>query len=143
MPGFVLDASVLLKTVLPEDQVAKDFALQLFKKYSDGTIDLIEPVFWIFEVGNNLSRKLPVKKAVLAFNFLLNQHFQLLHFTNLQLIQITRFASRNKVAFYDASYHLLAKFTGSIFVTADKKYFQKFTGDKNIALLEELKFDYS
>lgn len=136
----ILDASVILKTVLPDEEpTQKELALSLFEKYSQKAIDIIVPDFWVYEIGNTLSRKLKLKKAKLAFQFLLVQKFKVFRFSRLQLLAITTFSNKHKVSFYDASYHLLAQFTNSVFITADWKYFEKFKTDKNIVLLQSLK----
>lgn len=133
--NVIFDASVLLKTVLPKENETEK-AVALFEQYSQGIIEVYEPSFWVYEIGNTLSRKLPLRKAQIGFEFLLAQKFRTFHFTNKQLLEINKFSNQNKVSFYDASYHLLAHFTNSLFITADKKYFQKFKEDKSIALLE-------
>ena len=43
------------------------------------------------------------------------------------------------VSFYDASYHALAQKMGGIFITADKKYYQKARAKGNIEFLGNLK----
>ncbi|MBI3443299.1 type II toxin-antitoxin system VapC family toxin [Candidatus Woesebacteria bacterium] len=136
----VLDASVILKTVLPDENPQEvELALQLFKQYSQGEIDVIIPDFWVYEVGNTLCRKLNSKKAKLGFAFLLSLKFKNVTFSKKQLLAISAFSAKHNVSFYDSSYHLLAYFTDSIFVTADKKYFDKFKRDKHVVLLGHLK----
>lgn len=135
--NVVLDASVLLKTILPDEKNGQELALNLFEKYSKSLMNIVEPIFWVFEIGNTVARKLPIKKAQIAFKFLLTQQFKTHYFNDLELLEITKFSSFHQVSFYDASYHLLAHFTNSIFVTADKKYYQKFKTDKKIKLLED------
>lgn len=140
MKTVVLDASVILKAVLPkENEVEERITLKIFKKYRKGEIEIIVPIFWVFEIGNTLSRKLPLEKAQLGFALLLSQDFKEYNLSHSQLLEISKFSSQYKVSFYDASYHLLAHFTDSIFLTADKKYSEKFKQDKHIALIHSLK----
>lgn len=136
---IILDASILIKIVLPEgseDNIQQ--ALSLFEKFSSKKIAVILPSFWSYEVGNILLRKLSEELYEEKFKFLLNQPFQIYSFNTLENITIGKFAKLHNVSFYDASYHLLAKFTGAIFITADKKYFQKFKEDKNLTLLKNI-----
>lgn len=135
----VLDASILIKIILPEgsEENIKQ-ALSLFEKFSKKKLTIILPSFWSYEVGNILTRKLSEDLFEEKFKFLLNQPFQIYSFNILENITIGKFAKLYKASFYDASYHLLAKFTDSIFITADRKYFKKFERDKNIILLENL-----
>lgn len=136
----VLDASVILKTILPnEDESEKETALNLFQKYSQGSIDIFVPDFCTYEIGNTLARKLAPNKAALGFKFFLAQKFKVATFSKSQLLEIIAFCPKYNVSFYDASYHLLARFVDSVFITADKKYFEKFKGDKHIALVQNLK----
>lgn len=138
----VLDASVILKTVLPDEKPEEvELALDLFQKYTDQKIEIFVPSFWVYEIGNTLSIKLSKDKAVLGFKFLLAQDLKTFYFTKKQLLEIVEFSSSHKVSFYDAAYHLLAYFTDSVFITADKKYFQKFKSDKYLALLQKLKLN--
>ena len=54
------DASVLLKWVLPgHDEQDTDSALALRDEAVTGTLDLVVPQLWIYEVGNALARRFP------------------------------------------------------------------------------------
>ena len=140
MKAIVLDASVILKAVLPkENEVEERSTLKIFEKYRKGEIEIIVPIFWVFEIGNTLSRKLPLEKVQLAFALLLSQGFKEYNLSHSELLEIGKFSSQNRVSFYDASYHRLAHFIDAIFVTADKKYFEQFKEDKHITLIQNLK----
>lgn len=133
----ILDASVLVKIILPETSESNiREALSLFNKFSKRELSIILPSFWSYEVGNTLIRKLSEDLFEEKFKFLLSQPFGIYSFNQLENITIGKFARIHNVSFYDASYHLLAHFTDSLYITADKKYFQKFKEDKYIALLE-------
>lgn len=140
MKAIVLDASVILKAVLPkENEVEERKTLKIFEKYRKGEIEIFVPIFWVFEVGNTLSRKLPLEKVQLGFTLLLSQGFKEYNLSQSELLEISKFSSQNNVSFYDASYHLLAHFIDAVFVTADKKYFEKFEKDRHIRLISTLK----
>ena len=54
------DASVLLKWVLPgDDEQDTGAALALRDEAAAGTLDLVVPQLWIYEVGNTLARRFP------------------------------------------------------------------------------------
>ena len=54
------DGSVLLKWVLPgDDEQDTDAALALRDEAAAGTLDLVVPQLWIYEVGNTLGRRFP------------------------------------------------------------------------------------
>ena len=59
---IVLDASLLVKIVLPEksEENVKE-ALFLFKQFKEGKLTVALPSFWSYEIGNTLSRKLNSK----------------------------------------------------------------------------------
>ena len=61
------DASVLLKWVLPgHDEQVTDAALALRDEAVAGTLDLVVPQLWIYEVGNTLARRFPDDAEELA-----------------------------------------------------------------------------
>lgn len=138
---IVLDASVLLKIVLPDKgELQIKQALKLFQLFAQGKTAIYLPVFWRFEIGNTLIRKLSDELFIQKFDFLLLQPFEEYIFNKLEYLTIGQFATSQQVSFYDASYHMLAIFTDSTFITADRKYFQKIQDKENIILLENLKF---
>ena len=54
------DSSVLLKWVLPgDDEQDADAALLLRDEAVAGSIELVVPQLWIYEVGNTLARRFP------------------------------------------------------------------------------------
>lgn len=138
--SLIIDASVLIKTVLPQNsEEYTQIAINLLRAYARGKFKVILPIFWSFEVGNTLIRKLPSKYLASKFSILLTAGFEEYRFSEEENLIVAAFSKKYNTSFYDASYHLLAKFTDSIFVTADKKYFKRFAKDKNIALLWDLK----
>lgn len=140
LKSVVFDASILVKIVLPEKNEENiQEALLLFERFANQKLTVTLPSFWSYEVGNTLIRKLDSQLFEEKFAFLLSQPFQTYSFRKTENLTIGKFAKLHNVSFYDASYHLLAHFTNSIFVTADKKYFQQFRSDKHLALLQNLK----
>ncbi|OGD94603.1 hypothetical protein A2697_05635 [Candidatus Curtissbacteria bacterium RIFCSPHIGHO2_01_FULL_41_44] len=137
----VLDASTLIKMVLPEDNEENiKEALTLFRQFTRRESTILLPSFWSYEVGNILIRKLPIGLFIEKFDFLLSQAIQEYSFNRVENLTIGKFAKLHHVTFYDASYYLLAIFTDSIFITADNKYFMQFKGDKHLLLLGDIKF---
>ena len=140
LKSAVFDASILIKIVLPErnEENVKE-ALLLFERFAAQKLTVTLPSFWNYEVGNTLIRKLASRLFEEKFAFLLSQPFETYSFSKAENLTIGKFAKLHNTSFYDASYHLLAKFIDSIFITADRKYFQKFKTDKHLALLQNLK----
>ncbi len=134
---LVIDASVILKITLVENEEDQQIALAILKLFQDGEIDIVLPSFWLFEVGNTLIRKNVDFEEL--YSYLLEIGFRQHNFSKAELIEIGTFAKTFNVSFYDASYHVLAKLINYTFVTADEKYFEKTKKTGNIALLKNLK----
>ena len=102
------DASVLLKWVLPaEDEQDTDAALDLRGEAEAGTLDLVVPQLWIYEVGNTLARRFPEDAGELLASL---ADFRL---TEAKLdarwrARAVSLSVRYGVAFYDAAYHAVA-----------------------------------
>lgn len=134
---LVIDASVILKIALVENEEDQQIALAILKLFQDGEIDITLPNFWLFEVGNTLIRKNVDFEEL--YSYLLEIGFRQHNFNTAELIEIGNFAKNFNVSFYDASYHMLAKLINYTFVTADERYFEKTKKAGNIVLLKNLK----
>lgn len=134
---LVLDASVILKLVLIQDEPHREKALEIIKNFQIDLVQIILPSLWKYEIGNILSTK-DEANFVDFYKFILNIGFTTHEFSNTELVEIGEFAKRYKVSFYDASYHILAKFTDSVFVTADRAYFDKAEKAGSMVLLKNL-----
>ncbi len=119
------DASVLLKWVLPgDDEQDTDVALALRAEAVAGTLDLVVPQLWIYEVGNTLARRFPDDAdellASLADFGLTEARLDARWRTRAVSLSVTY-----GVAFYDAAYHAVALGLGGVFVTADERYVRR------------------
>lgn len=129
------DASVLLKWVLPaDDEQDTDAALVLRDEAATGTLDLVVPQLWIYEVGNTLARRFPDDAAELLASL---ADFGL---TEAKLDARWRARSvslsvRYSVAFYDAAYHAVALGLQGVFVTADERYVRRASAAGGISSL--------
>ena len=129
------DASVLLKWVLPgEDEQDTDEALALRDEAVAGSLDLVVPQLWIYEVGNTLARRFPDDAGELLAT--------LADFGLTEARLDARWRSRAVslsvtygVAFYDAAYHAVALGLGGVFVTADERYVRRASRAGGIAAL--------
>ena len=119
------DASVLLKWVLPgDDERDGDAALSLRDEAVAGTVELVVPQLWIYEVGNTLARRFPDQAGEMLASLV---DFGLTE-ARLDARWITRtvaLAVTCEVAFYDAAYHAVALSRGGVFVTADERYVRR------------------
>ncbi len=129
------DASVLLKWVLPgDDEQDTDAALALRDEAVAGTLDLVVPQLWIYEVGNTLARRFPEDADELLASL---ADFGL---TEAKLdarwrARTVSLSVRYGVAFYDAAYHAVALGLQGVFVTADERYVRRVSGAGGISSL--------
>ncbi len=129
------DASVILKWVLPgDDEQDTDAALELRDEAVAGTLDLVAPQLWIYEVGNTLARRFPDDADALLASL-----------ADFGLTEARLDANWRKravalsvtygVAFQDAAYHAVALGLGGVFVTADERYVRRASSAGRISSL--------
>ena len=129
------DASVLLKWVLPgDDERDGDAALSLRDEAVAGTVELVVPQLWIYEVGNTLARRFPDQAGEMLAS--------LVDFGLTEARLDARWRTRTvalavtyEVAFYDAAYHAVALSRGGVFVTADERYVRRAANAGNVSSL--------
>jgi predicted nucleic acid-binding protein len=121
---WVVDASVLLKWLLPTEQ--EDHVLQanaIRNALLEDQIRVILPELWRFEVGNTLCRLMP-EHAQELLALCLDLGIQTLN-SDQWVNTAVRLATTYSVTFYDASYHAVAKTLSGTLVTADQRYVNK------------------
>lgn len=124
MKLVVPDASVLLKWVVPTVEEGRDSAIELREAAIAGTINLVVPPLWLYEVGNTLARRFPehasqLLEALVAFGLVEKAATKA---WREKALALTRDYS---VTFYDAAYHALALVERGVFVTADSEYVER------------------
>lgn len=136
---YIIDASIIIKWLVRE-QEDFHFAINLLNDFYNKKVHLLIPIFVHWEVNNFLGRSLAFGTAVEKYS-----HFKLLKLEESHLSMNTTLKAFaimkkfHKVSFYDASYHALAIENGGIFLTADKKYYDKTRRIGSIMLLENYK----
>lgn len=120
------DASVILKWVLPDTsgEADQEAALRLRDAAVAGTVELVVPALWRYEVGNTLARRFPeqaLEIMQLLDNFGLGKGME----NDDWLTTAIRLTRDYTVTFYDASYHALALAHQGTFVTADRRYLNR------------------
>lgn len=137
MSVYVVDASVILKWVLPKNiSPLQHQALSIRDALIEGKINIIVPSLWRYEVGNTLGRLIPA-----------NAYDLLTACTDIGFYEAKESSERDKtaldlmnqwqVSFYDASYHALAIVNDMEFITADEKYSHKVKDQGNILALKD------
>lgn len=130
----VPDASVLLKWVLPSaDEADQAPSLALKSAWLNGTIEIVVPALWIYEVGNVLGLKRPaMAEALLGVLGDLALPEAPASPGAPRILSLMRDYG---VTFYDAAYHALAIDRGGIMLTADRRYVAKCAAAGHLALI--------
>jgi len=138
MQRYVVDASVILKWVLGDEQEPDQHkALDLLNAWVEGRVELLAPSLWEYEAGNFLGRHFP-GQAVEKMDLIANLKFSSLPLTGNMHRLCFEWMARNGVTFYDACYLALAEETGSVLVTADAKFAEKMGHPKAVRLLVDI-----
>lgn len=129
------DASVLLKWVLPgDDEQDTDAALALRDEAVAGTLDLVVPQLWMYEVGNTLARRFPDDADALLAS-LADFGLAEARLDSNWRRRAVSLAVTHGVALYDAAYHAVALGLGGVFVTADERYVRRASSAGGISSL--------
>jgi len=138
MSRLVLDASVLVKWILQDDESEPDTsqALSLCERFRDGNLSLVQPVHWLAEVAAVCVRLKPdIATPTTTFLYALEVPVR-------NTLDIYRQACALAVELdhhvFDTLYHAVALTQRDItLVTADRRYYQKARKKGAIALLSE------
>jgi predicted nucleic acid-binding protein len=135
---LVLDASVLVKWILQDDETEPDTAraLALCERFRDGHISLVQPVHWLAEVAAVCVRLKP-ESAASATSLLYAMEIPVRH-----TLDVYRHACALAVELehhvFDTLYHAVALTQRDItLVTADRRYYQKGRKKGAITLLSD------
>lgn len=133
----ILDSNVLLAFLLDEPEQA--LAAKLFQEHDQQKLEFLVPSIWDYEIWNRLSR---VEKSLFSTGYGL-----FLRFTNLptkidldqKLIDQALVISSKipRLAFYDTLYHALAMVKNGMFITLDRKYYEKTKKLGHIVMLQD------
>ncbi len=138
MERYVLDASVILKWVLGEEQETdQSVALKLLDTWAAGIADLVAPSLWQYEVGNFLGRELR-HEATEKMNLLLDLEIKSVDLNNTIIERCFAWMEQHDVTFHDASYLAVAFEIQGTLVTADEKFCRKMGKVGRTCLLRDL-----
>lgn len=134
-PKFVADASVLLKWATYETEDLEQ-SLMFENDVKKGKIDILVPIHCFPEICNMLGRDRR-NIAISFLSYLMNSDITERGLTlNIAAITFDLMKKYSKISFYDAFYHALAIYENGIFITADKKYYDKTHRRGHIMLLK-------
>lgn len=118
---IVLDASVILKWLLPETESA--VALRFRDEHRTGREQIVVPSLLYYEVANVLRYQSELKDQDLMdlFDILDDLGLTMIHLSFLELEDAMLYARQKQISVYDAAYIILARRMGCLFVTADER----------------------
>ena len=140
--GYVVDASVLVKWFVYEQEGDRDRALALRERHISGQSTIHVPEFALAEVLNvvHFAPKAKEEDGELALETLQNLHLQTKPLEFDLMRKANAIAWAYKVTIYDALYIALAEQVGYPLITADKAMISKLTGHSIVVPLRELEF---
>jgi len=133
---IVLDSSVALKWIFADEE-GSEHAMRVRDEHVSGKSEIVVPSLFFYEIANVLATKakLSAAEALEAFELISAFEFSVDEFENSEYMEAMSFAIKHKVSVYDASFHLLAMRLGCLFLTADRKFFNKVKGLGVVELL--------
>ncbi|MBU0578389.1 type II toxin-antitoxin system VapC family toxin [Patescibacteria group bacterium] len=134
MKWVVVDASVIIKAISQDNlQVKKKISSLLKKVEQDKTHLFAPPIFWA-ECANALRFSNKDKKENQNnLQKIFNLPIRLTQPTSKSIMRSLEISQQLGDTVYDSWYHVTALWLGAIFITADKKYYNK---AKNIGSIE-------
>jgi predicted nucleic acid-binding protein len=140
--GYVVDASVLVKWFLHQQDAARDRALALREMHISGRSTLFIPQLAVLEVLNviRFSPKAKEEDGELALEALQDLHLETKPSEPDLLRKANAIAWAYKITIYDALYVALAEQVGYPLITSDEAMIRKLTGHSIVLPLRELEF---
>jgi len=119
---FVVDSSVILSSILPDEIVPKELNL-IIKKFTKNQVLFFAPTILAFEVGNALKssvkqNRLDQSKALGIYEFFLSIPVRYITTNHQKTLDLSL---KHNISFYDASYLSLAQEKKAKLLTLDQK----------------------
>lgn len=120
---IVVDASVVIKWVVDENDEATRRAIKLRERYLSGEENIICPDLLLYEIGNIFAYKtqLPSIAVTKAWQSFVLLAIPTVSATTELITDCLKFSQKYKITVYDAAYVALAELKKCSLVTADKK----------------------
>lgn len=118
---FVVDTSFVLAYLLPDE--SGRCVEEMFSKFEENKISFVAPYLLAFEIMNGLrSASMQKRQSINAAEHLLDSFLNMgILFEKVDEKEVFRFAIRNAITAYDASYVWLAKSKKLELLTLDEK----------------------
>jgi len=130
---FIVDTSVTVKLFLEEEEA--DLADKVFKQAKEGEILLFAPTLTSYEVLNTLVKENIPNDEIQEHLLMLKDYTEakiinLVDYSEslaLKTLEIATMDTKGKghISSYDATFHALAILQQGVFLTADKKHYEK------------------
>lgn len=134
----VLDASVIAKFVLRDQEDDLDKTEDLIRQFVERSIVFFVPQYWVYELGNVIRQTIKGQEAQQqALSYLLEYGFQERDYSAEDYLKILKLSDEHNVAYYDAAYYYLALREDIPLLTADEKFAKRMNDHKRIILLRE------
>lgn len=138
MKIYVLDNSVILKILLPEEGSEK--VGKLFRLKEKFQVSILVPDIFRYEFFNILLKGMTMENVLKCYHQIIHPQFSILPLEVDLIEEADKLIKKYpKISLYDASYHALAKAYKAVFVTADEKYYAMTKKEGHITLLKDLK----
>jgi len=120
---IVLDASVVYKWIVNEDEVSTKKARAIRQRYLSGKETISAPDILLYEIGNifGFKTKLSPIDITRAWNNFLLLEIPVVAATPAYMSQWLKCAQKYQISIYDAAYVSLAQKRKCVFITADTK----------------------
>ena len=134
------DASVILRWILPGGSPQDSLAALMLRDHAvAGTVELIVPQLWVYEVGGMLTTLFPEDAGRLLAplaDFGLTEARPDSRWRD----RAASLAATYQVPFHDAAYHAVALDRGGVFVTADQGYVRRAAAAGGVCSLRNWRF---
>lgn len=137
MKTFVVDASVVLRSILPitTPTTVTTRLPKLFRQIKTGELEIVSVPFLMIEIANGLRfHWQEAKNAQVSMKKALTLPIKQVPLTGEQVKNALDLSYELGTTVYDTCYHLLARLYNGTFITCDRAYFQKAKTIGNIEL---------
>jgi len=138
MKKYVVDTSVIIKWLAPQNEKHLDKALKLLDDLRNERIEIITSDFVYYEVGNVLrwGKRLAFKDYIKAFRALFSTPLTFLPFDKNMVEIIFSIMQHKLISFYDSLFVAIAHLEGCPLISADEKHHR---GLPNVVFLKDYK----
>lgn len=143
----VLDSGVFAKVFTDEDD--REEVLSLIRHLVNSEIDIFCPDIFLYEVLSVAAKNgVSLENALTMIRSFEKTYLRISPLDENQLHSAIKMAETGHPksgypSIYDSAYHVLAMFYDGVFITADKKHYDKTVSSGNICLLKDWKSAFS